>query len=455
MRIHILGICGTFMGGLALLARQLGIEVEGSDARVYPPMSAQLEAAGITLKQGYDPGHLQPAPDLVVVGNALSRGNPAVEYVLDHGLEYISGPQWLAQTVLRGRHVLAVAGTHGKTTTSSILAWLLEAAGMEPGFLIGGVPQDFGYSARLGGGQYFVIEADEYDSAFFDKRSKFIHYHPQTLIINNIEFDHADIFRDLDDIKRQFQHLIRIVPGSGRLICRRDDTNIAAVLEQGCWTPVAYFGVGDSDDAGWQANLLNNDGSRFTISRYNAVQGETGWSLVGEHNVENALAAMAAAAHVGVEVPAACATLGRFRGVKRRLEQYASVNGVTLYDDFAHHPTAIHATLNALRRRIGQQRLVAVLEPRSNTMRMGVHRDTLADSLTSADEVYLFQPPDLDWDLSAATETLGSHCRIFTDTTTLIDAMIAASHSGDHIVIMSNGSFEGLHGRLAERLQQR
>jgi len=455
MRIHILGICGTFMGGLALLARELGIEVEGSDAQVYPPMSTQLEAAGITLKQGYDPAHLQPAPDLVVVGNALSRGNPAVEYVLDQGLEYVSGPQWLAQTVLRGRHVLAVAGTHGKTTTSSILAWLLEATGMEPGFLIGGVPQDFGYSARLGGGRYFVIEADEYDSAFFDKRSKFIHYQPRTLIINNIEFDHADIFRDLDDIKRQFQHLVRIVPGSGRLICRRDDASIAAVLEQGCWTPVEHFGVGAaSDSAEWQADLTTADGSGFRVTRSDVPQGEVEWTQAGEHNVENALAAVAAAAHVGVEVPAACAALGRFRGVKRRLEQYASVNGVTLYDDFAHHPTAIRATLNALRRRVGQQRLVAVLEPRSNTMRMGVHRDTLADSLTTADEVYLFQPPDLDWELGAAIQTLGAHCRIFTDTTALIEAVAAASQAGDHLVIMSNGGFEGLHGRLAERLQQ-
>ncbi len=455
MRIHILGICGTFMGGLALLARELGIEVEGSDAHVYPPMSDQLEAAGITLREGYDPAHLQPPPDRVVVGNALSRGNPMVEYVLEQGLDYVSGPQWLAQTVLRDRRVIAVAGTHGKTTASSILAWLLEAAGQEPGFLIGGVPVNFGHSARLGGGQYFVIEADEYDSAFFDKRSKFIHYTPRTLVINNIEFDHADIFRDLEDIKRQFQHLVRIVPGSGRLVCRRDDTNIAAVLEQGCWTPVEYFGIqADTGQPGWQARLLQADGSRFAVRRDGQFVGEVGWSMAGEHNVENALAAIAAAAHAGVEPAAACAALDRFRGIKRRLEQYASVAGVTLYDDFAHHPTAIRATLAAMRNRIGDARLIAVLEPRSNTMRLGVHRETLADSLAAADAVCLFQPPDLGWDLTAATASLGERCRVFTTTDSLSEHLAAMSGSGDHIVIMSNGGFEGLHGRLLERLEQ-
>lgn len=454
MRIHILGICGTFMGGLALLAREMGIEVEGSDAHVYPPMSTQLEAAGITLKEGYDPAHLQPAPDCVVIGNALSRGNPAVEYVLEQGLDYASGPQWLADNVLRGRHVLAVAGTHGKTTTSSILAWLLEAAGLGPGFLIGGVPLDFGHSARLGSGDYFVIEADEYDTAFFDKRSKFIHYAPRTLVINNIEFDHADIFRDLEDIMRQFHHLVRIVPASGRLICRRGDSNIEAVLERGCWTPVEYFGIqADTGQTDWGAELQQADGSRFRISRAGRVLGEAGWSMAGEHNVENALAAIAAAAHVGVEPQQACSALGRFQGIKRRLEQFANAGGVTLYDDFAHHPTAIRATIAALRNRIGKQRLIAVLEPRSNTMRMGVHRDELAAALAGADIVSLFQPPDLDWDLVAATRSLGESCTVYTSTEDMIGALAGNARTGDHILIMSNGGFEGLHGRLVSRLE--
>jgi len=456
MRIHILGICGTFMGGLALLARELGLEVEGSDSQVYPPMSTQLEAAGITLKEGYDPGHLQPVPDQVVIGNALSRGNPAVEYILDHRLDYVSGPQWLAQTVLRDRHVLAVAGTHGKTTASSILTWILEAAGLEPGFLIGGIPVDFGCSARLGGGRYFVIEADEYDTAFFDKRSKFIHYAPRTLVINNIEFDHADIFRDLEDIKRQFHHLVRIVPASGRLLCRCGDANIEAVLERGCWTPVEFFGVRDGDASGgpdWEASLLTADSGRFSVSRDGQVQGEVSWDMAGAHNVDNALAAIAAAAHAGVEPGSSCAALSRFRGVRRRLEQYASAGGVTLYDDFAHHPTAIRATIAALRNRIGRQRLIAVLEPRSNTMRMGIHSDELADSLAGADLMYLFQPADLDWNLAAATVSLDGRCRVFTDTGTLIEALATMARAGDHILIMSNGGFEELHGRLASRLE--
>lgn len=450
MRIHILGICGTFMGGLALLARELGIEVEGSDAHVYPPMSTQLEAAGITLKEGYDPAHLQPAPDLVVIGNALSRGNPAVEYVLDQELEYVSGPQWLAQTVLRDRHVLAVAGTHGKTTATSILAWILHAAGLDPGFLIGGVPLDFGLSARLGSGRCFVIEADEYDSAFFDKRSKFIHYRPKTLIINNIEFDHADIFRDLEDIRRQFNHLIRIVPGSGLLLARAGDAEIEKVLARGCWTPLQRFGIGSGD---WQAQLLQADGSVFSVSQAGQPAAEVRWAMLGGHNVENALAAVAAAAHAGVEPATACKALSRFQGIRRRLEQYASPNGMTLYDDFAHHPTAIRATLAALRNRVGDARIIAILEPRSNTMKLGVHKDELAESLGAADQVFIFQPPMLGWELSSVTGTLADRCQIMTSTEALIEAVAGMAGSGDHILIMSNGGFEGLHARLAARLE--
>jgi len=453
MRIHILGICGTFMGGLALLARELGMEVEGSDAQVYPPMSTQLEAAGITLREGYDPAHLQPAPDRIVIGNALSRGNPAVEYVLDQGLDYVSGPQWLAETMLRGRHVQAIAGTHGKTTTASILAWILEATGLEPGFLIGGVPQDFGVSARHGGGRCFVIEADEYDTAFFDKRSKFVHYTPRTLVINNIEFDHADIFRDLEDIKRQFHHLIRILPASGQLLCRRGDGNIEDVLARGCWTPVVYYGV-DNAAGGWQAQLLSPDGGRFRVSRDGRELGRVEWAMAGSHNVDNALAAIAAAVDVGVDAIDACAALSRFRGVRRRLEQYATAGGIILYDDFAHHPTAIRATIEALRNRIDGKRLIAVLEPRSNTMRMGVHQDELAGALAGADLVYLYQPANLGWDLVASTEALGGRRTVCTTTQALIEALASAARSGDHILIMSNGGFEGLHDRLAERLQQ-
>lgn len=450
MRIHILGICGTFMGGLALLARELGIEVEGSDAHVYPPMSTQLEAAGIRLKQGYEPAYLEPAPDLVVVGNAMTRGNPAVEYMLDQKLPYVSGPQWLADALLKERHVLAVSGTHGKTTTTSMLAWILDAAGLAPGFLIGGVAPDFGISARVGGGRHFVIEADEYDSAFFDKRSKFIHYCPNTLVINNIEFDHADIFRDLEDIRRQFNHLIRIVPGSGRILARAADAQIADVLARGCWTPVEYFGVGRGD---WQARLLSADGSAFAVSHAGRDQADVCWSLLGRHNVENGLAAIAAAASAGVEPAAACEALSRFSGVRRRLERYAQIDGISLYDDFAHHPTAIKATLSALRQRVGEARILAILEPRSNTMKLGVHRDTLAASLADADQIFIFEPAELGWELGDVAGALADRCWLFDSTAMLIDAVAAAAVAGDHVVIMSNGGFEGLHARLAEWLE--
>lgn len=449
MHIHILGICGTFMGGLALLARELGYEVTGSDSHVYPPMSTQLETAGITLHEGYDPASLEPVPDRVIIGNALSRGNPAVEYVLDRELPHSSGPQWLAEHILRGRHVLAVAGTHGKTTTSSILAWLLEAVGLEPGFLIGGVPLDFGISARLGGGRIFVIEADEYDSAFFDKRSKFIHYRPRTLIINNIEFDHADIFRDLEDIKRQFHYLVRTVPGTGRILVRAGDANIQAVLDRGYWTPISTFGLAEAE---WQGRLSRADGSVFTVEHQGMAQGEVTWGLPGEHNVENALAAIAAAVATGVKPAESCAALGRFRGIRRRLEKFDEIDGITLYDDFAHHPTAIRATLTALRRRVGDARIIAVLEPRSNTMKLGVHKQELAASLDAADVVHLYQPADLGWRLGEVMAGLGERCAIHSTTDAIIEAIAGAARSGDHVLIMSNGGFEGIHRRLAQRL---
>ena len=450
MRIHILGICGTFMGGIALLARALGHEVSGSDANDYPPMSTQLAGQGITLLEGYDPAHLDPAPDLVIIGNALSRGNPAVEYILNNDLKFISGPQWLNENVLQGRHVLAVSGTHGKTTTTSTLAWILEVGGLNPGFLIGGIAENFSCSARLGGADYFVVEADEYDTAFFDKRSKFIHYRPSTLIINNIEFDHADIFPDLAAIRREFHHLVRIVPDHGLIIARQGDMEISKVLELGCWTPVEYFGEGD---ARWISKPLRDDYSEFEIKIDDTPGGVIRWDLIGRHNADNALAATAAANHVGIDSGVVCEALADFKSVKRRLEQLAVINGVTVYDDFAHHPTAIRATLAALRQHVVQQRIIAIMEPRSNTMRKGVHQDTLADSFTGADHVLLYQPGDLTWDLSRCTKSLGQRRQVFTDIDTIIIRAVGMAQPGDHIVIMSNGDFGGIHHRLQEALK--
>lgn len=449
MHIHILGICGTFMGGLAVLAKSLGHTVTGADAKVYPPMSTQLAAQGIALRSGYDPANLDPAPDLVVIGNALGRGNPEVEAVLDRGLRYTSGAQWLAEHVLHGRWVLAVAGTHGKTTTTSMLAWILEHAGLQPGFLIGGVPENFGVSARLGTEPFFVVEADEYDTAFFDKRSKFVHYRPRTAVLNNLEFDHADIFPDLDAIKRQFHHLVRTVPATGLLVVNGPDANIAATLKMGCWTPREPF----NDAQGWRGLPLTPDASRFEVRWQGVRQGEVRWSLAGEHNMANALAAIAAARHAGVPVAAAIEALAGFRNVKRRLELRGVAGGVSVYDDFAHHPTAIQVTLAALRGRVGHARIIAVLEPRSNTMRMGVHRDTLAASLADADAVFLYQAPDLGWDLNHVTEGLGARGRTLTSIDGLVQALAAEAAPGDHVLIMSNGSFDGLHGKLLERLQ--
>ncbi|HET7650995.1 MAG TPA: UDP-N-acetylmuramate:L-alanyl-gamma-D-glutamyl-meso-diaminopimelate ligase [Gammaproteobacteria bacterium] len=452
MRIHILGICGTFMGGIAALAKAAGHDVSGSDANVYPPMSTQLEALGIQLQQGYRAEHFEPAPDQVVVGNALSRGNPAIEAMLDRGLPYCSGPQWLAENILRGRHVLAVAGTHGKTTTTSMLAWILDAAGRQPGFLIGGVAPDFGVSARLGAGDApFVVEADEYDTAFFDKGSKFLHYRPRTAILNNLEYDHADIFPDLASIEAQFHYLVRTVPGNGLLVVNRTDANLARVLEKGGWTPCQKFALSDGD---WSVSGMNPDGSGFTVLYQDRPVGSVQWNLSGTHNVMNALAAIAAAHHAGVSPDVAAAALSRFRGVKRRLEVRAQVDGVTVYDDFAHHPTAIATTLDGLRRRVKQARIIAVLEPRSNTMKAGVHRDTLAGALDNADRVFVYQAPTIKWDVAAALRPLGARASVSFDIAQLVERVSAELRRGDHVVIMSNGGFDGFHDKLIARLER-
>ena len=451
MHIHILGICGTFMGGIALLARAAGHEVSGSDTNVYPPMSTQLEAAGIKLQEGYCADHLRPAPDQVVVGNALSRGNAAVEYMLDQGLPYTSGPQWLAEHVLKDRWVLAVAGTHGKTTTSSMLAWILKYAGLDPGFLIGGVPIDFGVSARLGAAPFFVVEADEYDTAFFDKRSKFVHYRPRTAILNNLEFDHADIFADVAAIQRQFHHLVRTIPGNGLIVSNADDANLGTVLEMGCWTPVENV-TATATPAQWQARKLSADGGCFEVLCAGSVQGTVEWNQLGDHNVHNALAAIAAARHAGVPTAQAIAALGKFQGVKRRMEIRGIARGATVYDDFAHHPTAIETTLAGLRRKIGDARILAVLEPRSNTMRLGVHRAAIAPALALADRVWLYEPPDLGWNLADVAAAAQPQTDVLPSIDALVSAVVAEARPGDHIIIMSNGGFGGIHGKLLAAL---
>ncbi len=448
MHIHILGIAGTFMGGIAALARATGHKVTGSDQNVYPPMSTQLEKLGIGLMQGYKPEHLQPAPDMVVIGNVVSRGNAAVEYTLDQRLSYTSGPQWLAEHVLKDRQVIAVAGTHGKTTTSAMVAWILEHAGLKPGFLIGGIPENFGESARLGGGEHFVVEADEYDTAFFDKRSKFLHYRPRTAVLNNLEYDHADIFPDLASIERQFHHFVRIAPSQGLIVSNADDANLARVLQMGCWTPVETFGAGGD----WQARLLAEDGSDFELRFKGQARGRVQWELLGQHNVANALAAIVAAQHAGVAPESACAALSRFKNVKRRLELRGEVQGIAVYDDFAHHPTAISTTVAGLRARFPQQRILAVLEPRSNTMRMGVQQRELADSLRQADLVFLYQGPELKWDLAAAVRPLGEQVQVIRDLDSLAAAVSQAARPGDRVLVMSNGAFGGIHGKLLRRL---
>ena len=448
MHIHILGICGTFMGSLAQLAKSAGHTVSGCDANVYPPMSTQLEQAGITLIEGFDPRQLQPAPDLIVVGNALSRGNPCVEYMLDQQLAYISGPQWLGENLLRNKYVLAVSGTHGKTSTSSMLAKILDAAGFNPGFLIGGVPQDFGVSARLSDSDYFVVEADEYDSAFFDKRSKFVHYFSNTLIINNLEFDHADIFENLAAIQKQFHHVVRTVPSTGTVIYPAADANIAAVIEQGCWSQQQAFGSESSD---WHYRLIAEDGSSFEVV-YGDQTAKVNWQQTGLHNVLNGLSAVIAAHQVGVSLEQCCNGLSDFVGVKRRMEVIYQDHGITVYDDFAHHPTAIKTTIEGLRAKVGQDKIVAVIEPRSATMKLGIHKDSLSASVSLADQVYWYQNPAIDWDINAVASSCSVPATATADIKQLLELVAQMATSDTHIVIMSNGGFEGFHGLLTERL---
>ncbi len=453
MHVHILGICGTFMGGIAAIARADGHRVTGSDRNVYPPMSTQLESLGIEVIEGFGAEQLDSNPDVVVVGNVMTRGQPVVEALLERGIAYASGPEWLSREVLRNRWVLAVAGTHGKTTTSSVLAWILEHAGLSPGFLIGGVPANFDASARLGREPFFVIEADEYDTAFFDKRAKFVHYRPRTAILNNLEFDHADIYPDVASIQRQFHHLVRIVPGGGRIIWNSGDARLRETLAMGCWTPLEGFSH-SGNDALWTARPVGatNDFSSFEVMEGGRPRGTVNWSMIGAHNMENALAAIAAARHAGVPVTSAIDALQSFQGIARRMQLRGEVNGVRVYDDFAHHPTAIATTVDGLRRRVGRERIVAVLEPRSNTMKMGVHRDTLAPSLSGADEVWLFAPPDLGWDASPIIQALGSRGHASQDVDALAADLAKASRRGDHVLIMSNGGFGGLHGKLLAAL---
>ena len=474
MHVHILGICGTFMGSLAVLAKQMGYRVSGSDANVYPPMSTQLEEQGIALMEGFRPQHLQPQPDLVIIGNALSRGNPAVEYVLNEGLNYISGPQWLAQFVLHDRWVLGVAGTHGKTTTSAMLAWILEYCGMKPGYLIGGVCNNFPSSATLGDSAFFVVEADEYDSAFFDKRSKFVHYAPRTTILNNLEFDHADIFDNLEDIEKQFNHLVRTIPGNGLILYPHQDESIERVLKKGCWTPRQQFGIAVPEkickklaaNGGvfWNAILRNDHGGEFHLVKYG--QGSTGevmnrttisWDMTGEHNVRNGVAAIAAAHHVGIEVSAAQQALQHFKGVRRRLELRGDVEGIRVYDDFAHHPTAIETTLKGMAARLktegGSGRLLAVIEPRSNTMNLGIHQNQLVAACQFAQMVIWLKPEKSGLDftrLIAESEVPGY---AFTNVNEIVQFLEENSRSGDHIIVMSNGGFGGIHEKLLKALK--
>ncbi|WP_202941626.1 UDP-N-acetylmuramate:L-alanyl-gamma-D-glutamyl-meso-diaminopimelate ligase [Alteromonas macleodii] len=449
MHVHILGICGSFMGGIAAIAKSLGHKVTGSDKNVYPPMSTQLEALGIELTEGYCESQFDPAPDMVVIGNAMSRGNPAVEYVLNRNLPYTSGPQWLLDNLLKDRWVIELSGTHGKTTTSSMVAWILEHAGLNPGYLIGGVPENFGVSARVGESPFFVIEADEYDSAFFDKRSKFVHYRPKTLVINNLEFDHADIFADLGAIQTQFHHLVRMVPENGLILTPNNTPAIEDMLKKGCWSSRQSLGKE------WHAELLKKDGSEFNVLHNGVIAGTVTWALVGQHNVDNALMAIAAAHHAGVTLPDAIDALSFFKNVKRRMEVKGEVNNITLYDDFAHHPTAIATTLDGLRKKVGNARILAVLEPRSNTMKMGVHKDTLANSWQKADEVYLYEPEGMDWSLvdSVAHSNAPTHC--FRDVEKIVQGVCNVAQPGDHILVMSNGGFEGIHGRILDALKMK
>jgi UDP-N-acetylmuramate: L-alanyl-gamma-D-glutamyl-meso-diaminopimelate ligase len=452
MHIHILGICGTFMGGIAAIARSAGWRVTGCDANVYPPMSTQLEALGIELTQGFTVDQVDLKPDVFVIGNVVSRGNALMEEILNRGLPYISGPQWVGENVLAGRHVLAVAGTHGKTTTSSMLAWILEASGLAPGFLIGGIPENFGVSARAGAKDAcFVIEADEYDTAFFDKRSKFVHYRPTTAVLNNLEFDHADIFADLAAIETQFHHLVRTVPGKGTLVVNHQEASLKRVIERGCWSRLEYFGA----DAQWQAGAVNAEGA-FDVMCSGTVMGRVEWDLMGTHNRMNALAAIAAARTVGVNPANAIAALAGFRNVKRRMEVRGAVRGITVYDDFAHHPTAIETTIAGLRARVGQSRILAVLEPRSNTMKLGTMKAALPGSLAGADLVFGYGAREgkdaLGWDLGAALAPLAGKATAFDSLPELVAAVVRAAAAGDHVLVMSNGGFGGVHQKIIEAL---
>ena len=472
MHIHFLGICGTFMGSLAVIAKQMGYQVTGSDKNVYPPMSTQLESQGIDLIEGYGLEQLDPLPDCVVIGNAMSRGNPVVEAILNRNIPYTSGPEWLARHVLSRRWVIAVAGTHGKTTTTSMLAWILEYAGFKPGILVGGVPKNFGISARLGESDFFVIEADEYDTAFFDKRSKFVHYHPKTTILNNLEFDHADIFENLAAIQKQFHHLVRIVPEVGCIICPNDEVNLNEVLEKGCWSPKWSFALNDGakeleKDVPWVARKVASDASEFTVIE-NADNdagpqevGTVSWALTGDHNVKNAMAALLAARHCGIDMEEGIAALNLFENVKRRMDKVGEVNGVTVYDDFAHHPTAIASTLAGMRNRIdaksdaaGSQRLIAIIEPRSNTMKMGVHQFTLVASAEAADLVLWLNPESMKWKLDEQTNSAANQQNVFQTTNEILAVLADELRSGDHVVVMSNGSFDNIHQRILELLER-
>ncbi len=450
MHIHILGACGTFMGGVALLAKRAGHRVSGSDQHTYPPMSTQLMTEGIELFEGYSPEHLDPEPDLVIIGNALSRGNPAIEYVLNNGISYTSGPRWLGENYLRGKSVIAVAGTHGKTTAASMVAWILEAAGEKPGFLIGGVPENFGYSAR-DGVRYFVVEADEYDTAFFDKRAKFVHYRPDIAILNNLEFDHADIYTDLKAIQTQFHHLVRTIPGNGMIISNGQDARLESVLEQGCWSRLQQFSMDEGSD--WRVDLLKSDGSELAFHFEDKLIGQMSWAHCGRHNAMNACAAVAAAVAAGVNPQFAIEALASFRGVKRRMELITQTDDIHVYDDFAHHPTAIRLTLEGLRRNVGNARVLVALEPRSNTMRAGVHIDELGPALMPADRVWLMAGEGIDWDPQEALAPLDGRGRVVTRSDDMLGQMLDAVQPGDHVIFMSNGGFDAAPARFSQSLK--
>ncbi len=452
MHIHILGICGTFMGGVAALARAAGFRVTGSDSAVYPPMSTQLRDLGIEIHEGFDAAQLDPAPDCIVVGNVMTRGNEAVEAMLDRGLPYTSGPRWLADNVLRERHVLAVAGTHGKTTGASMLAWILQHAGHAPGFLIGGIPVNFGVSASFGESEYFVVEADEYDTAFFDKRAKFVHYSPRTLVLNNLEFDHADIYKDVAAIQWQFHQLLRTVPGSGRIVMNSADDQLRQVIDMGCWTPTETFGSDDGAD--WTARFMDAAERRVAITDPDGQSGEARWNMGGRHNLENALAAVAAARSAGVSLEQALTALSTFEGVKRRMERTATVADIAIYDDFAHHPTAVRRSIAAMKRRYPGQRIVVAIEPRSNTMKLGVHNEALASSLAEADLVWMYRPEGMDELFDAALQPIGDRLRSFDDYDKLVSDMSSKVLSGDQVIFMSNGSFGSARQTLTAVLQR-